>query len=182
MIFSNLTTGNVLTGYCLMILTSIALFYFFAIHFKRLKKMKLIWPDNKFLNKKLYKFFNLYIFIGFMPMFVLITIYFIFCLIFKELEILSILFTFFYLLYTIQVIVYISILSAKQSSIIAFEYEGQLILFNEVIDMKNIIDISHNLKRTVIFITFRDEKGLEDLVKTSYNWKLYDYLKGLNLK
>ncbi|WP_338984385.1 hypothetical protein [Spiroplasma endosymbiont of Diplazon laetatorius] len=64
----------------------------------------------------------------------------------------------------------------------AFEYEKQLILFDEVIKIDDILSVSHNLKRTVIFISFKDQNNLEDLIKIPYNWQLMDYLKSLNLK
>ncbi|WP_339020342.1 hypothetical protein [Spiroplasma endosymbiont of Atherix ibis] len=182
MLYSNTWTSSAITGYILMLFTTLALYLFFANHFKRLKKMRLIWPKNKYLNKKMYNFFNLYIFVGFIPMFFAMTIFFAISLVFKDIKLLSIIFTFCYLIYTVQLFIYIILLNSKQSSIVAFEYENQLILFNEVIKLDDIVEISYNLKRTIIFITFKDEKQLEDIVKLNYNWKLFDFLKSLNLK
>ncbi|AUB31596.1 hypothetical protein [Spiroplasma floricola] len=182
MLYSSVWTSSVITGYILMSFTTLALCFFFANHFKRLKKMKLIWPENKYLNKKMYNFFNLYIFVGFIPMFLVMSIFFAISLIFRNIQLLGIIFTFCYLAYTVQLFLYIILLNNKQSSIVAFEYENQLILFNEVIKLEDIVDISHNLKRTIIFITFKDEKQLEDIIKLNYNWRLFDFLKGLNLK
>ncbi|WP_162684938.1 hypothetical protein [Spiroplasma sp. BIUS-1] len=73
-------------------------------------------------------------------------------------------------------------LNNKQNSLVAFQYEDKLVLYNEVIELNKIVEISHNLKRTTIFITFKDDNDLEDIIRLNYNWKLFDYLKALNLK
>ncbi|QHX36740.1 hypothetical protein SBIUS_v1c04870 [Spiroplasma sp. BIUS-1] len=179
---SSLLTSSVITGFVFVIITSIALAFYFSSFYKRIWKMKKIWPENKFVNTKWINFFKFYMFYSFIIFFIFMTVFFTCCLVFSEIKILSKLFTLFYLIYTIQIFTIIILLNNKQNSLVAFQYEDKLVLYNEVIELNKIVEISHNLKRTTIFITFKDDNDLEDIIRLNYNWKLFDYLKALNLK
>ncbi len=177
---NTLISSNII-GFILMILTTAVLFFIFSLYLKRIKKINMIRPENSYFNKKIHLLFVYYFFIGFIPMFLIITIIFSISLAIKS-SIIAYVFAVCYLLYTIQLLIFIIFQSKKQYSIVAFEYEKQLILFDEVIKIDDILSVSHNLKRTVIFISFKDQNNLEDLIKIPYNWQLMDYLKSLNLK
>ncbi|AGR42225.1 hypothetical protein [Spiroplasma diminutum] len=180
--FLNIWTSSVISGYLFMLLTTAVLIYFFVIYKKRLKKMQIIWSKEHYFNSKLDKIFSLYFYLLIIPYILIMTVFFIFNLIVQNIVYTGFIFTLFYLIYAIQILIYILLLNNKQKSIIAFCYEEQLILFNEIIVLKNIDDVKHNLKRTVIYITFKDEKDLEDIIKIPYHWELFDYFKQLNLK
>ncbi|ALD66534.1 hypothetical protein [Spiroplasma cantharicola] len=180
MIYSNIWSGSVISGYIFSIFTSITLVYFFILYSNRLRKMNSLKVENKYFNKKLNNFFVYYLLIGFTLMFLSLTVFFIINLVFKNMKYLGFGFTIYYLIYTIQVLIYIILLNIKQNSIIAFVHDSQLFLFNEIITLENIIEITHNFKRTLIFITYKDEKEYQDIIKLKYNLGLYDYLKKIN--
>ncbi|WP_339033410.1 hypothetical protein [Spiroplasma endosymbiont of Cantharis rufa] len=115
-------------------------------------------------------------------MFILLTCFFIINLIFKDMKYLGLAFTICYLFYTLQILIYILILNIKQNSIVAFEHDNKLFLFNEIISLQSIIEIKYNLKRTLIFITYKDENEFEDIIKLNYSLELYDFLIKINYK
>ncbi|WP_342259118.1 hypothetical protein [Spiroplasma endosymbiont of Dioctria linearis] len=115
-------------------------------------------------------------------MFILLTGFFIINLIFKDMKYLGFAFTICYLIYTLQILIYILILNNKQNSIVAFEHDNQLFLFNEIISLQSIIEIKYNLKRTLIFITYKDENDFEDIIKLNYSLELYDFLIKIKYK
>ncbi|WP_339030805.1 hypothetical protein [Spiroplasma endosymbiont of Cantharis nigra] len=182
MIYSNVWSGSVISGYIFSILTSITLVVFFTFYFNRIRKMSSLWSESRYFNKKLSIFFIYYFFIGFISMFILLTGFFIINLIFKDMKYLGFAFTICYLIYTLQIFIYILILNIKQNSIVAFEHDNQLFLFNEIIRLESIIEIKYNLKRTLIFITYKDENEFEDIIKLNYSLELYDFLIKINYK